>query len=56
MKAIKTLLKITESISDSIYSFFYNLKIAKLGYILTTPLYLIERLLILVWDQIETKA
>lgn len=52
MKAIKTLLKITESLSDFIYSVFYSLKMAKLGYILTTPLYLLDRLLIFVWNKI----
>ena len=46
----KTILAFLEKISDAIYGFFYDKKMARVGYVLTTPLYWAERLTIWVWD------
>jgi len=45
----KEILRTIEKTSDFIYMVFYDLKMPKLGYVLTTPLYLAERLTCFVW-------
>jgi hypothetical protein len=45
----KQILKTSEKTSDFIYKVFYDLKVPKVGYVLTTPLYWAERLTCFVW-------
>jgi hypothetical protein len=45
----KNILKTLEKTGDCIYKVFYDLKMPKIGYWVTTPLYLAEKLTCFIW-------